>query len=710
MFISTNIYKAVIKFTAAVFFIFVIPYNINAAQLNLSWQDNSNNEDGFRVERGVSVSGSFDTITILGPNSTFYTDSSISQNIEYCYKITAFNANGYGSSESVCAIHPPAEDGSNHIHQVLNYDDFEGYGAGKDPEYWKDTEEENSFNEDTELFKTKIVGNTIAFGTGSEDTNIHSHYIGNDAHLWTNYVYTGRMYLTDDNGGIGVTFLSRYPEENDVYYRLRRYAQEPNFHISPHGTSVKGDTDSEITPEANTWYRFHIEVEDTGTQTNIQAKVWKEGEAEPEIFQIVGYDDSATRITSGTVGVWTMSKGVKLFDDLAVESHVVPVNKPPFASFVMDPQVSAIVEETIFFDAGESYDPENDPLNYKWDFGDGSSGAGVKASHEFTDPGTYNVSLTVSDFVLADSITHPLVIDLPTNSVPVAVINVDPATSALTGETLFFDAGESYDPDGHTLDYTWDFGDGSFASGKEVSHSFSKPGMYEALLVVHDGQLNDTEIVGVVIDEETKSLLLSENFEGYGSGQDPTSWKDTAKNNSFNEAPKLFKTGKVGDTITFGTSSKETNIHSHYDGDGALDWTNYICTGRMYITDKSGGGGVTFFSLYPEGRNVYYRLRRYAQEPNFQLSPHGTSVKGDVDSGVKPMANSWYRFRIEVENTGTQTNIRAKVWKDGEDEPVEFQINAYDDSGTRITSGTVGLWSMGKGSKLFDDLEIRPRL
>lgn len=710
MFISSYNYQAVIKFSVTVLFIFVSPYNINAAQLNLSWQDNSNNEDGFRVERGVSVSGPFDTITVLGPDSTFYTDSSISQNIEYCYKITAFNANGFGSSEAVCAIHPPAEDDSNQIHQVLNFDDFEGYGEGKDPVGWKDTEKENSFTENPKLFSTRIIGNTVAFGTGSEDTNIHSHYIGNDAHLWTNYVYSGRMYLTDDNGGIGVTFLSGYPEENDVYYRLRRYAQEPNFHISPHGTSVKGDTDSEITPEANAWYRFHIEVEDTGTQTNIRAKVWNEGEAEPEIFQIVAYDDSGTRITSGTIGVWTMSSGVKLFDDLAVESDAAPINNPPFASFVMDPQESAIVGETVFFDAGASYDPDNNPLNYKWDFGDGSAGTGVKASHEYTDPGTYDVSLTVSDLSLADSVSSTLIVDFPTNSVPVAVISVDPATSALTGETLFFDAGESYDPDGHALDYTWDFGDGSFASGKEVSHSFSEPGMYEVLLVVHDGQLNDTEIVDVVIDEETKSLLLSENFEVYGSGQDPASWKDTAKNNSFIEAPKLFKTSKVGDTITFGTSSTETNIHSHYDGGGALDWTNYIYTGRMYITAKGGGVGVTFFSLFPEGRNVYYRLRRYAQEPGFKLSPHGTSVKGDMDSGVTPMVNSWYRFRIEVEDTGTQTNIRAKVWKDGEEEPEEFQINAYDDSGTRILSGTVGVWGMGKGSKHFDDLEIRPRL
>jgi PKD repeat protein len=619
---------------------------------------------------------------------------------------------GYNSSEVACAISPVGGDDSNHIHegQVLSFDDFETYGEGDNPAGWKNTEKENSFTENPSLFTTRIVGNTIAFGTESDDTNIHSHYNGNDSLLWTNYIYTGRMYLTDDDGGIGVTFFSRYPSENDVYYRLRRYAQEPAFRISPHGTSIKGGVDSGIIPLDHTWYRFHIEVEDTGTQTNIRAKVWKEGDAEPENFQIMAYDDSVTRITSGTVGVWTMSSGVKLFDDLAVESNVSPMNNPPIASYVMDPQQSAIAGETVFFDAGESYDPDNNPLSYEWDFGDGSAGIGLKTSHEFTDPGTYDITLTVSDSILSDSVTYPLVVDFPSNSAPVAVISVDPAISALTGETLFFDAGESYDPDGHPLDYTWDFGDGSFGTGVEVSHIFSEPGLYQVLLAVYDGQLTDTEIVGVVIDEETKSLLLSESFEGYATGQDPQDWKDTAKNNGFNEAQSLFKTGKVGDTITFSTSSRETNIHSHYDGDGAMAWTNYIYTGKMYITDNNGGIGITFFSLFPEGRNVYYRLRRYVQEPDFELSPHGTSVKGDTDSGVRPRANSWYRFRIEVEDTGTQTNIRAKVWKDGDEEPEEFQINAYDDSGTRISSGTIGVWSMGKGSKHFDDLEIRPRL
>ena len=701
-------------------FLFLIGFtNTHAAELNLSWQDNSSVEEGFYIERSLGQGGPFERIATLEPNSTSYVDSSISYEFIYCYTVVAFNSSGSSQSEVGCNLVPcpnslncttggqPSEGGNS----LLSFD-FEGYGAGEDPDLWKDTEKNNSFNEDPTLFTTRAVQNTIVFGTDSENTNIHSHYVGENALDLSNYTYTGKMYITDSGGGIGTTFLSRFPEGLDVYYRLRRYGSKPKFHISAHGTSVKGDKDSGVTPDVKTWYRFQIEVENTGTRTNIRAKIWKDGEVEPAGYQIDAYDDSSSRITSGTVGVWTMVDGTKLFDDLAVlsnepEEPAEPTNNPPVAVFEM-PEV-ALVEEDVFFDASESSDPDDDALSYTWDFGDGSSVAGVTATHQFTDPGTYEVKLTVNDSNLSDSSTSALIVDLPVNSVPVAVIRVGPSNSAMAGETLFFNASDSYDPDGHPLNYTWDFGDNSNATGIEVSHSFSEPGVYEVLLAVDDGQLSSTETVEIVINGETPSILLSDNFELYGAGEDPVDWKDTGKNNSFNEDPALFETKVLGNTIAFGTNSRNSNIHSHYNGEGAVTWTNYIYTGRMYITNSRGGIGVTFLSQYPDEDDVYYRLRRYKRKPNFYLAPHGTSVKGDTKTDVNPQTNKWYRFRIEVEDTATRTNIRAKVWKEGDAEPEGFQIDAYDDSSSRITSGTVGVWTMSRGVKLFDDLEVELR-
>lgn len=59
---------------------------------------------------------------------------------------------------------------------------------------------------------------------------------------------------------------------------------------------------------------------------------------------------------------------------------------------------AATVGEPVVFDAVFSTDPQNSPLTYKWDFGDGSPlGSGVTIAKEFAAAGSFNVTLTVTD-------------------------------------------------------------------------------------------------------------------------------------------------------------------------------------------------------------------------------------------------------------------------------------------------------------------------
>lgn len=89
------------------------------------------------------------------------------------------------------------------------------------------------------------------------------------------------------------------------------------------------------------------------------------------------------------------------------------------------------------------------------------------------------------------------------------------------------------------------------------------------------------------------------------------------------------------------------------------------------------------------------------------LAPVGTSITaGTVDTGVVPEVGLWYRFVIEVADVGGETQIRAKVWDERFDAPLAFQIDAVDDSATRLTAGTFGIWSFDVGSKYWDDLLI----
>jgi hypothetical protein len=61
-------------------------------------------------------------------------------------------------------------------------------------------------------------------------------------------------------------------------------------------------------------------------QTNIQAKIWPESDAEPVEWQAVCSDASATRLSFGTVGVWSMGPGTKYWDDIVVDAPTCDVD------------------------------------------------------------------------------------------------------------------------------------------------------------------------------------------------------------------------------------------------------------------------------------------------------------------------------------------------------------------------------------------------
>src|SRR5262245_51680449 len=77
---------------------------VTAAQLTLSWSDNSTNEDGFRIERRTGTTGTYAEITTIGVNTTSYTDANLANGTTYCYRVRAYNAAGTsGYSNEQCA-------------------------------------------------------------------------------------------------------------------------------------------------------------------------------------------------------------------------------------------------------------------------------------------------------------------------------------------------------------------------------------------------------------------------------------------------------------------------------------------------------------------------------------------------------------------------------------------------------------------------------
>lgn len=129
-----------------------------------------------------------------------------------------------------------------------------------------------------------------------------------------------------------------------------------------------------------------------------------------------------------------------------------------------------------------------------WDFNDPNSGANNAAtiaspSHTFSAPGTYNVSLKVSDASGASNTkTNPVTVTGAANQLPVASF-VLPA-SCTAGTPCGFHT-TSTDPDGTIASSHWVFSDGGTADSPDATHldathTFASAGPYTVTLTVTD--------------------------------------------------------------------------------------------------------------------------------------------------------------------------------------------------------------------------------
>jgi PKD repeat protein len=172
---------------------------------------------------------------------------------------------------------------------------------------------------------------------------------------------------------------------------------------------------------------------------------------------------------------------------MVAKTVTVGAGTAPTASFTFSPS-APLVNEQIFFTAEASRAASGRRIvSYDWNFGSGRTGTGVTISKAYDAPGTYTVTLTVTDDA-GNKGTATQQVAVTVGQAPTASFSFSPTAPAV-GQQIFFTAEASRAaPGSQIVAYDWNFGSGRTGSGITISKGYDTPGTYVVTLTVTDDQ------------------------------------------------------------------------------------------------------------------------------------------------------------------------------------------------------------------------------
>jgi len=203
--------------------------------------------------------------------------------------------------------------------------------------------------------------------------------------------------------------------------------------------------------------------------------------------------------------------------DTETKAGYIVVYEPVDAQFTASP-LEGVAGVTEFTFTDESSGGKG-PYTYEWDFGDGGTSTLQSPTHTYANAGAYNVSLTVTDSLPANSDTEgkTAYIVILVNSAPVLDLIGDRSVNA---NGLLEFTISAIDPDGDSLTYSASSlpeGSSFDAETQVFSWSPDEAGTYEDVhFEVSDGSLSDSEDITITVYGQTTILEAHFNTDTDG--------------------------------------------------------------------------------------------------------------------------------------------------------------------------------------------------
>ncbi len=484
--------------------------------IDLAWTDQSDNEDGFVIERKAANTASFAVLDSVPANTSAFSDFTVASKTTYTYRVYAYNTDvnsGYSNEASATTAPGPNDPPAAPTGLTANAVGETGIDLS-----WTD----QSAYETGFRIERKSGGSFAEIATVAANTTAYS-----DTGLVSGTAYTYRVFAYNAAGDS--------PASNEATATTGVPNTPP--------TAV-----AEATPLSGP---APLDVNFTGSNSSdadgtITSYAWDFGDGTTASIA----DPTHTYQNEGEyTAVLTVTDDAGATDtDTVMISVTAPVaNQPPTATITQPADGASFPSGATISYSGTGTDPEDGTLpaaNFTWlvDLPNGQTNVvvatGVTSGTAATQmDGPHVLKLVVRDSEgLTDTARVNITVGGTGNQPPSAVAEADP-TSGTAPLAVQFTGSNSSDSDGTISSYSWDFGDGNTASVADPSHTYADPGTYTATLTVTDDDgATDSDTVIITVNSGTtnqpptatitqptagQTFLVGESINYSGTGTDP---------------------------------------------------------------------------------------------------------------------------------------------------------------------------------------------